>query len=177
MGVHAVPTEAKGWHEDHLVIEVLRFGPQSVNQVWEAVHSKQAAKMETIAASPHTKSNFRQRIKCLIDSGILLKDDKNIILTNMGKWVANSTLLDQDQRVAFLDAWICKNCTKIAGHAVLYTPVLETAKTTSKGWRLDALCPCCGQTSKYMPIPENMDLNTFVEYFSNVTRELMQYSK
>jgi hypothetical protein len=150
MGIRTVPDGAEGWHEDHLMVEVLRSGPKPMARVWEAVHSMQSAKMGKMGSPPHCKSNFKHRIKYLIESGVLNRVGEDLVLTNVGKWVANSSLLDQDGRMAFLDVWVCRACTQVVGQVVLQIPILQTAKKISGRLRLDAICPNCRQIRKYL---------------------------
>ena len=153
MGVHTVPDGAEGWHEDHLIVEVLRSGPQPTAHVWEAVHSIQSGKMTKMGSPPHSKSNFKQRIKCLIESGILNQVGEDLILTNIGKWVANSSLLNQDERISFLDSWVCRACTQVGSHVVLGHPFYKLPRKYLVDCAWTQPAPIVGRLPNICPLP------------------------
>jgi len=175
MSLLKVPPGSEGWHEDHLIISVLRSGPTPTDIVWETVHSRQTAKMARMGSPPHSKRNFRKRIKSLSNRGIINQIAKELVLTNLGKWVAHSNLLNQDERLGFVDTWLCKTCTN-AQQIVVQTPLLQTAKKTSRGIRLDAKCPNCGKVGRYMPTPSSMDIDQFLGFYADAIDDLKQYA-
>ena len=132
--------------------------------------------MAKMGSPPHSRSNFRHRIKSLIDRGVIHQIGKELALTNLGKWVAYSKLIAQDERLGFVDTWVCGSCSHM-GQTVLQMPLLQTAKKTSRGIRLDATCPSCGQTSIYVPTPIGMDIGRFVSFYNDVIDDLGQYTK
>ncbi len=176
MGIFQIPPGAEGWHEDNLIVSVLSSGTTLIKEIWKVVHLRQSAKMAKMGSPPHSKSNFRNRVKSLIKRGVIYQDGTELVLTNLGKWVAISKLLDQDERLAFVDTWVCGTCTN-TGHIVILTPLLQTIKKTSNGIRLDATCPSCGQLSIYLPPPSGMDPGTFINFYSDVIDDLGQYAQ
>jgi hypothetical protein len=130
--------------------------------------------MVKMGSPPHSKKNFSHRIKSLINSRIIHQVGDAFTLTDMGKWVANSTILGPDERIAFIDAWVCGACVH-KDQIAISTPLLQTIKKTSSGIRLDVVCPNCGQSSKYVPTPKRMDIISFVKFYTDIVDELGQY--
>lgn len=176
MGIFQVPHGAEGWHEDQLIVTVIHSGITLEDDVWEAVHSRQSVKMAMMRAPPHSRRNFLNRIKSLIDLEVIYQVGKELALTDIGNWIAHSKLLDQDERLSFVDTWMCGDCNHM-GHIVVRTPLLETIKKTSSGIRSDAKCPSCGETNMYFPTPTGMDIGIFVNFYNEVIDDLRQYAK
>ena len=102
MGTFQLPLGADGWHEDHLIISALQSGTTLKNEVWEVVHSRQTTKMEKFSSPPHSKQNYRCRIKSLIEQGIIYEVRNELALTSLGKWVAKFKVTKPTRK-----AWFC----------------------------------------------------------------------
>lgn len=124
----------------------------------------------------HSKSNFYERIKTLSSCGIVQRVGTDLALTELGKWVANSKMRTQNDRLAFADTWLCTNCTD-ERHIVVLAPLVETLQRTSSGIRMDAACPSCGRKNMYVPAPSGMDVDCFVTFFNEAIAELGQYAE
>jgi len=101
------------WFEKELIISLLEKEPLSRIELRNRIiRLQQDHPHPLFQGKYHTNSTYNYWIRKLKEQCLVREINKIFILTNLGKWVANSNLNDICDRYSFLETFICKECSK-----------------------------------------------------------------
>ena len=164
--------------ERWLIIKLLKEGKLNRRELKERIRSKQKEEFARFGAEPHTDGTYDKWIRDLKKRGIIQEFNKELRLTALGKWLANSNLDSLFGRDSFLHVFIYKKCSSPPDGVVLVTPLVDTideSKINVRGlvW-VDLKCPRCGTL-----FPQNhlRPKDELVKFYNQAIVELGQFVK
>jgi hypothetical protein len=167
-----------GWHEIHLLIEVLNRGFMPKKQLFKHIREQQKEKIVLGERRiTHSDSAYRYWLKSHIEHQLAIEKEEQVGLTSFGKWIANSEIGKLEDRYLFISNLTCLDCTK-AGYVVILKPEKTTATTRSNGTLfMGTDCPRCGQKENRTRMSDGLSLSQFIRFYDRVISELRKVAQ
>jgi hypothetical protein len=162
------------WHTQPLIIQTLAKGKLNRKDLKSKLQELQKNHPDPLLkGNSHSDSSYNYWIRKLKKQGIIQEDEnKELSLTDLGKWLAQSKSSDLFNRMCFLDIFICEACSN--GSVVLMKPLLDQKEQDAKGSWLLLQCPNCKGTTA--PVRQWTE-KELISLYRTIKNEMKQFVK